>query len=712
MKNVALGCLLVLLGACSKLATPPTAKMIPHETEEFGTKRVDNYHWMRLSDEQKNSETPDAQTQDVVAYLNEENKFAGQYLDPHQKLQDSLYDEMVARIAQDDESVPYNANGYEYTTKFEAGKDYPMYYRKALAEAAEAELLLDVNALAEGQNYCGVGAISVSPDNKKLAYGTDYVSRRIYNVYFKNLETGEQIADSLIGTAGPVAWAGDNEHIYYLMKDPQTLRNDKIYRHKLGAPQSEDKLMYHEKDETFNLGLGKTSDQKYIVAGAMQTLSSEFHYIPTDDVTGEFIVFAPREADHEYEIDHMNGKFYVKTNRDGAQNYKLMTAKAGNTTPDKWKTLIPARKDAMIEGIALFNDYLVVNERVDGLLSLRVINEKDKKDYYISFPDSSYTAYIGVNREPDTDVLRYNYTSMLTPSSVIDFNMKTGESDVKKVTDVPGYNRDDYESERIWATVTDGTLVPIDVIYKKGFEKNGEAPFLLYAYGSYGNSMDPGFSSSIFSLLDRGYGYGLAHIRGGSEMGRQWYEDGKLLNKMNTFTDFNDCAQYLIDEDYTNSDNLFAKGGSAGGLLMGACINLQPELYKGVIANVPFVDVVSTMLDETIPLTTFEWDEWGDPRKEEYYNYMLSYSPYDNVEAKDYPNMLVTTGYWDSQVQYWEPAKWVAKLREHKTDDNLLLFKCDMESGHGGASGRFNRLKQTAMEFAFIISLTEPDSES
>ena len=707
-KKILMGCLAVLvMGSCDQRPKPPVAKKINYVMEEFGNTRVDPYFWMRLSDEQKNAETPDAQTQDVIDYLNAENAYAEAVLAPNKALEEQLYGELTSRLAPDDVSVPYIENGYSYTTKYVAGKNYPVYYRTAVKDGAKEELLLDVNVLGEGKKYCGVSGLEVSPDNKWLAYGTDYVSRRIYTLRFKNLETGEISADTLAGTAGRLIWAADSKHVYYVGKDYQTLRAERIYRHELGTPQEQDEMLYYEKDETFSVMLGKTTSNKYIYVRSSQTLATEIRYIEASDVKGQFKVFSPRTKNHLYSVDHINGKFYIRTNKDGALNFKLMTVDENRVASGDWKELIPARPDVLLENYELFNDYIVINERINGLLSLRVIDQKQKKDYYIEFNEPSYVARIGVNKNPSSSVLRYDYSSFLTPASVIDYDMATGEREVKKVTEVPGYDASKYELVREWAVVRDGTKVPVNIIHKKGLELDGKAPLLLYGYGSYGNSRDPSFDTSIFSLLDRGFVYASAQIRGGSDMGRQWYEDGKLLKKMNTFTDFNDCAHYLIEKGYTTSDRLFASGRSAGGLLMGACINLEPQLYKGIIAGVPFVDVVSTMRDETIPLTTFEWDEWGDPRIEVYYNYMLSYSPYDNVEAKDYPNIIVTTGFWDSQVQYWEPAKWVAKLRATKTDDNLIVLKCDMASGHGGASGRFSRLQQTAMEYAFLISLLD-----
>lgn len=707
MKKSWLSCLVILLlVSCSELPAPPKAKIVNYEMEEFGNKRIDPYFWMRLTDEQKNAEVPDAQTKDVLDYLKAENTYTTAYMKPYKALEDTLYKEMTSRLVPDDSSVPYIYNGYSYMSSYASGKDYPLCYRTSVKEGAEKELLLDMNVLAEGQPFCDVSDISVSPDNQWIAYSIDFVGRRTYTIHFKDLETGKVIADTLKGTSGQIAWATDSKHVYYVGKDEMTLRGEKVYRHELGIPQDKDDMLFYEKDETYDVSIDKTTDEKYVMIVSGQTLTTEVSYIPASDVTGQFKVFAPRTRGHLYTVDHMNGKFYVMTNKDNAMNFKLMTVADNKAGSGEWNELIPARPDVLIENFTLFNDYIVLNERINGLLALRVLDEKKKKDYYIDFNEPCYTVYTDVNRNPSSSTLRYNYSSLVTPYSVVDFDMATGERKVLKVTEVPGYDASLYTSERIWAVARDSVKVPVDLVYKKGLKRDGKAPLLIYAYGSYGICEDPAFGSSVFSLLDRGFVYAIAHIRGGTDMGRQWYEtEGKLLNKMNTFNDFNDCSKFLIAQRYTSPDRLFAQGGSAGGLLMGVCINMEPQLYKGVIANVPFVDIVTTMRDESIPLTTFEWDEWGDPRKEEYYRYMLSYSPYDNVKAQEYPNMLVTTGYWDSQVQYWEPAKWVAKLRADKVDDHVLLLKCDMSSGHGGASGRLVRYRDVAIEYAFILSL-------
>jgi len=691
--------------ACQPKSQAPIAKVIPHELNEFGNTRIDNYHWMRLSDQQKNAAHPDAQTQDVVDYLNAENDYLQSEMAHTQKLQDELFEELKGRMKQDDESVPYLSNGYFYWTKYETGKEYPYYYRRANKEDAVDELMLDVNLLAEGKTYCAVAGVSVSPDNRLMAYATDYVSRRNYTIHFMDLGTGAPAGDSIANTTGNVVWANDNKTIFYITKDPQTLRNSRLFRYRLGAEAGSAQLCYEEKDETFNIGVGKTKSKKYIVLSSSQTLTSETLILDADKPDGAFKVFTPRSHNHLYRVDHINGVFYIHSNRD-ALNFKLMRTNENTTDEKHWREVIPHRDDVLLENYTLFYDYLALNERQNGLNNLRMINFKNGAEQFVPFAEEVYTTGFNANAEPSLKTLRYSYSSLTTPNSVYEYNMETQEVKLIKETEVlGGFDKNNYETKRLWATAGDGTKIPISIVYPKGFKQDGSGKLLLYAYGSYGNSMNPSFNPNILSLLDRGFAYAIAHIRGGSEMGRFWYEDGKLLNKKNTFTDFNDCARFLIAENYTSPATLFASGGSAGGLLMGVVVNTEPELYKGVIAAVPFVDIVTTMLDASIPLTTFEWDEWGDPSQEEYYNYMLSYSPYDQVKAQNYPNMLVTTGYWDSQVQYWEPAKWVAKLRALKTDNNKLLLDCNMKVGHGGASGRFERLKSTALQYAFLLTL-------
>lgn len=681
----------------------PVADKVPHELFD---NRTDNYFWMRLSDEQKNAATPDEQTTKVLDYLNKENEYSKEILKNTEGLQKTLYSEIVGRIKKDDESVPYLDNGYYYYNKYSEGSEYPVYFRKKGSLESPAEVLLDVNKLSAGKSYCSVNNLSVSRDNKILSYGVDYISRRRYTLNFMDITSGTLLPDKIENTTGEAVWAADNKTVFYITKDKSTLRSDKVFRHKIGTPVDKDVLIYDEKDEIFSVNLSETKSRKFVLINSTQTLTTETRYLDITKPDGEFKVFEPRSLNHEYSIDHLGNEFFIRTNSDGASNFKLMKTPQGKTSKENWTEVIPHRSDILLEKFELFDNFLVVAERIKGLNNLRIINTKNTGEHYLNFGEEAYTSGISINPNPDTEVLRYNYSSLTTPNSVIDYNMVTKEKKVMKEDIIlGGFDKDNYESKRLWAKATDGTLVPVSIVYKKGFVKDGKSPLLLYAYGSYGASTDPGFRSTILSLLDRGFVYALAHIRGGSEMGRYWYEDGKLLKKKNTFTDFNDCAQFLVNEKYTNSNKLFAMGGSAGGLLMGAILNMRPELYKGVIAAVPFVDVVTTMLDETIPLTTFEWDEWGDPRKKESYDYMLSYSPYDQVKAMNYPNILVTTGLWDSQVQYWEPAKWVAKLRTMKTDKNILVMNCNMVAGHGGASGRFERYRITALEYAFILDV-------
>lgn len=684
----------------------PVAKKIPKELTIHGDTRIDNYFWIRLSDEQKNAETPDAQTKDVLDYLNAENEYLGKAMAHTKNLQDKLYDEIVGRIKKDDQSVPFNDNGYSYYTRFEEGGDYALYCRKKLEEGAKEEIMLNGPEMAKGYAYYGFGGRSVSPDNKMLAFGIDTISRRQYTLYFKNLETGELLADKLSNTGGSATWANDGKTVFYTTKDPQTLRQNKIVKHVIGTNQSEDVVVYEEKDDTFRCGVGKTKSDAYLVIGSFQTLSTEFRVLDANTPNGEWKVIQPREKNLEYTIDHFEDHFYIRTNKD-AKSFKLVKTPVDKTEKEHWVDVIPHRDDVYFQGMDLFKNYLVAQERKEGLRTIRVMKWDGTDDHYIKFNDPAYFAATTSNLDFDTDTLRYTYSSLTTPNSTYEYNMATKEQELLKQTEVldDNFSVDNYTSERLYATAADGTKVPVSLVYKKGIKKDGKNPLLLYAYGSYGNSQEPRFSSTRLSLLDRGFVYALAHIRGGQEMGRDWYENGKLLKKKNTFTDFIDVGQFLIDEKFTNSDHLYAYGGSAGGLLMGAVLNMKPQMWNGVIAAVPFVDVVSTMLDETIPLTTFEFDEWGNPKNKEYYDYMKSYSPYDNVEAKDYPNILITTGYWDSQVQYWEPAKWIAKLRELKTDDNLLIMDCNMETGHGGASGRFERYKRLALTYAFMFDL-------
>jgi oligopeptidase B len=684
------------------------AKKVPFNITEHNDTRVDNYYWMRLTDEQKEApdSTRDQQAKDVVEYLNAENAYLKTAMAHTEVLQQKLFDEMKGRIKEDDESVPVKDNGYWYYTRFEKGKDYAIQCRKKESmESGTEEVLVNGPERAEGKDYWSLGGLEVSDDNRILSWSEDVLSRRVYTIYFKEIATGAMLVDKIEGTSGGATWAADNKTVFYSKKDPLTLRDFQVWRHTLGTPQSADVMVYEEKDEEFRCGVGRTKSKKFLVIGSSQTLSSEYQILEADQPTGKFRLFQPRERNLEYTIDHYEDKFYITTNLD-ARNFRLMECPLDKTTKDHWVEVIAHREDVLLEGIEIFKDHLVVDERKAGLTQLRVIRWADRMEHYISFPDPAYYAGVGANPDFNTAILRFGYSSLTTPSSTFDYNMDTKQRELKKQQEVVGgHNPENYVSERFFATATDGAKVPVSLVYRKGTKLDGTAPLLLYAYGSYGYSMDAGFSSSRLSLLDRGFIYAIAHIRGGQEMGRQWYEDGKLLKKKNTFTDFIDCAEHLLANKYTSKEKLFAMGGSAGGLLMGAITNMRPDLWRGIVSAVPFVDVVTTMLDETIPLTTFEFDEWGNPKNKEYYDYMKSYSPYDNIEAKAYPNILVTTGYWDSQVQYWEPAKYVAKLREMKTDNNLLLFLCNMEAGHGGKSGRFEALKEVALEYAFMMDL-------
>ncbi|WP_299126172.1 S9 family peptidase [uncultured Winogradskyella sp.] len=674
---------------------PPIAKKIPHQLEKHGDVRIDNYFWMK-----------DREHPEVLDYLNKENEYCDRKMAHTKAFQKDLFVEMKARIKEDDQSVPYKYNGYWYITKFEKGKDYPIYTRKKESLDNPEELLFDCNKMAEGESFFKLAGISISPNNKLVSYGIDTTGRRNYTIHIKNLETEEIASDRVFNTTGSSSWANDNETLFYTKKDEVTLRAFQIYKHRLGD-NTEDELVFQEGDDTFGVAVYKSKSKKYIIIACYSTLTNEYHVLNADNPEGKFQIFQPRIRGLEYSISHYDNHFYILTNKDKATNFKLMKTLETNTKVENWNEVIPHRKDVLIEGINIFKDYLVISERSNGLNEIRIKRWDGTQDYYLPFDNETYTAYTGTNVEFDTEVLRYGYNAMTTPSSVIEFNMRTKTKTVLKEQEVLGgkFNKDNYTSERIWATADDGTKIPMSVVYKRGIKKDGTNPLLQYAYGSYGSTVDPYFSTIRLSLLDRGFIYVISHVRGGEYLGRQWYEDGKLLNKKNTFSDFVACSIHLIKERYTSSKHLYAMGGSAGGLLVGAIINKAPELYNGIIAAVPFVDVITTMLDDSIPLTTGEYDEWGNPNDILYYNYIKSYSPYDNVEAKDYPNMLVTTGLNDSQVQYWEPAKWVAKLRDVKTDSNQLYMKTNMDAGHGGASGRFESLKEDAEEFAFLLDL-------
>ena len=599
----------------------------------------------------------------------------------------------------------YFSNGYFYYTKYEPGKEYAINCRKKGTLDSDEEIILDQNILADGKDYFAVGGWSVSPNNEWLAYSTDYISRRIYTVHFKNLLTGETIQNAISNSSGSVAWANDNRTVFYTSKNDVTLLSEKIWRHKLGSDSKSDKMVYHEKDDTFYNGVYRSKSGDYIIIYNQSTLVSDFHILNADKPDGDFVNFSPREKEHEYSIDHYQDKFYIISNWD-AKNNRLMETSEAKTSKKNWKEVIPHRDDVHLLDMEIFKDHLVINERKDGLRGLRIIHQKTGKDEYLDFGESTYTSRISTNREFNTNVLRYSYSSMLTPSSTYDYNMDSGQLTLMKQQEVVGgYDQSNYESERLYAIARDGEKVPISIVYKKDLKKVESQNLLLYAYGSYGSTIDPYFSSVRLSLLNRGFVYAIAHVRGGQIYGRKSYDDGKMLNKKNTFYDFIDAGKYLINEGYTNKDQLFIEGGSAGGLLIGAVVNMEPDLWKGAICAVPFVDVVTTMLDATIPLTSGEWDEWGNPEEKEYYDYMLSYSPYDQIENKAYPNMLVTSGFFDSQVQYWEPLKYVAKLRDNWAGDNRLYLHMNMDAGHGGKSGRFRRYREVALEYAFVLDL-------
>jgi len=640
-------------------------------------------------------------------YLHAENAYFDNKMGHTEKLRKELFQEMKARIKEEDESVPYKENGYYYITKYKKGGQYPIYSRKKETLKAAEEIMFDVNKMAIGYDFYVLGGLSISPDNKLAAFSIDTISRRQYVLQFKNLETGEIYPDKIDNTVGSTTWANDNKTVFYTKKNPVTLRSERIFKHVLGTDPSEDIEIFYEKDDTFSVFVYKTKSKKYIVIGSGSTLTDEYQVLEASNPNGNLRMIQPRTRGLEYGISHFGDHFYILTNKDYAINFKLMRTPEDKTGVENWVDVIPHREDTLLEDVSIFKDYLVLEERNNGLNKIRVKRWDNSEDYYLPFDEETYSVGVYNNPEFDTDTIRYGYQSFTTPSSVIDFNMRDKSKEIKKEQEVLGgkFDKNNYKSERVWVIARDGKKVAVSLVYRKDTKINEKTPLLLYAYGSYGYTTPDRFSTTRLSLLDRGFVYALAHIRGGQYLGREWYEDGKLFHKKNTFTDFIDCGKFLIDKNYTSADHLYAMGGSAGGLLMGAVVNMNPELFNGVVAAVPFVDVITTMLDETIPLTTSEYDEWGNPNEKEYYDYMLSYSPYDNVEKKEYPNMLVTTGLHDSQVQYYEPAKWVAKLREYKTDDNVLFLHTNMEAGHGGASGRFEALKETAIDFAFLLNL-------
>lgn len=680
------------------IATAPLATIKAHPMTLHGDTREDDYFWL------KEKENPE-----VIKYLNAENEYADKVMAPTKKLQEQLFDEMKNRIQEKDESVPVKDGNYYYYSRYEEGGEYPIVCRKKENMSASEEILLHGNDMGKGKNYFSIGGYTISDNEQIIAFGIDEVSRRNYTLFFKNLETGEILKDQIKNTeGGAYAWSADNKSIYYMKRDQQTLLASKTYRHILGTDPKTDKMVFHEKDPQFYTGLYRSKSKKYIISVSEQNgVSSEYRLKNASDNDEEFEPFLKRKNGLEYDIEHFEDKFIIKTNLNDAQNFQLMEVNEGKTNDTKnWKTIIAHRPNVLLEGVEVFKNHLVLQERSEGLMHIRIINQVTKDDHYLNFGEPSYDASVGYNPDYNSNKLRYSYTSLTTPSSVLEYDMNTHSKSLLKEQIVLGdFDKNNYTTERVFVKSRDGVQIPVSIVYKKGFKKDGSQPLLQYAYGSYGYSIDPYFSSARLSLLNRGFAFAIAHIRGGQEMGRQWYEDGKLLKKKNTFNDFIDVSDYLIAQKWTSAQHLYANGGSAGGLLMGAIANMKPELYNGILAAVPFVDVVTTMLDETIPLTTGEWEEWGNPKNEPFYHYIKSYSPYDNVAAKDYPNMLITTGLHDSQVQYWEPAKWVAKLRAKKTNKKLLLFYCDMETGHGGASGRFKKFYEIAREYAFMLNL-------
>ncbi len=674
----------------------PIAEKRPVNLEKHGDTRVDDYFWMR-----------DRDHTEVLNYLEKENKYYHKMTTHTQDFQKSLFEEMKGRIKEDDASVPYKNNGYWYYRRFETGKDYPLYCRKRGSLESEEIVVFDNNEMAKDHAYFSQAGYAVSEDNTIAAYGVDTVSRRQYIIRFKNLITGELYPEEIKNTTGGAVWANDNKTVYYSRKDEETLRSNQIYKHILGTDPSSDELVFQEDDETFYTYVYKSKSKKYIIIGSDSTLTSEFRFAPAALGASDFRIFQKRTRGLEYTVSHYGNSFFIQTNKDKAYNFKLMKTPESKTTMDNWEDVIPHRNDVLLEDVEIFRDFLVVSERNNGLNQINIKSWDNCVDYYLPFDNETYDAYPTTNIDFNTCVLRYSYNALNTPSSVIDFNMETREKTILKEQEILGgfFDKSNYLMERTWATAQDGVQVPVSIVYHKDTKKDGRAPLLQYAYGSYGSTTDPSFSSIRLSLLDRGFIYAIAHVRGGEYLGRQWYEEGKLLKKKNTFTDFIDVSKHLINQNYTSAQHLYAYGGSAGGLLMGVIINTAPELYNGVIAAVPFVDVVTTMLDDTIPLTTGEYDEWGNPNEKEYYDYMKSYSPYDNAFAKAYPHVLVTTGYHDSQVQYWEPAKWVAKLRDTNTGEKNIFFHINMDAGHGGASGRFEALKEVAEEYAFLLDL-------
>ena len=692
--------MIILLQSCDMKKNEiiePRAEKINKIMTMHNHERIDEFYWLNERGNPK-----------VIDYLNSENDYRNSYMEYYKGLENELFEEIKSRIKEDDSSVPYLDNGYYYYTRFEKGKQYPIYCRKKDDLKNHEEILIDVNKMSQGHEYFRIGGIDISPNNKIMAYSVDTISRRLYTVHFKNLETGEKNTHTISNTSGGVSWANDNMTLFYNQKNTKTLRTEKVMRHSFNQNQKDEEV-YFEKDDEFNLYSYKSKSGKYIIIVSGKTISDEIRFLNANEPNGDFKIFQKRVDGLEYSIDHLNDKWYVRTNINDSKNFKLMVCDEDKTSSDNWKEFIKHRKNVLLEGVEIFNDFFVITERENGQRRFNVISNKDGESHYIDFEEEVFSAYSSVNSEINSKTFRYGYSSMTTPNSTIEYNLIKKTKTVLKEAEILGgtFDKNNYESMLVWADARDGKKVPISLVFRKDTYKKGKNPLLLYGYGSYGSTNSAGFSSVRLSLLDRGFVYAIAHIRGSQYLGREWYEDGKMFNKKNTFWDFIDSAKYLGNNSYVDRDQIFAMGGSAGGLLMGAIANMEPEVFKGIVAAVPFVDVVTTMLDETIPLTTFEFDEWGDPKDEDSYYYMLSYSPYDQVEEKDYPAIFITTGYHDSQVQYFEPAKWIARLRDKRTNKEPLLMYCNMDAGHGGASGRFEAYKETAMEYAFLISLTK-----
>lgn len=675
----------------------PKAARIPHAMTLHGDTRIDNYYWLR----------DDTRSQpEVLDYLQQENSYGHRVMASQQALQDRILKEIIDRIPQREVSAPYIKNGYRYRQIYEPGCEYAIYQRQSAfsEEWDEWETLLDANKRAAHSEFYSMGGMAITPDNTIMALAEDFLSRRQYGIRFRNLETGNWYPELLDNVEPSFVWANDSWTFYYVRKHPVTLLPYQVWRHAIGTPASQDKLIYEEKDDTYYVSLHKTTSKHYVVIHLASATTSEVRLLDAEMADAEPFVFLPRRKDHEYSLDHYQHRFYLRSNRHG-KNFGLYRTRMRDE--QQWEELIPPRENIMLEGFTLFTDWLVVEERQRGLTSLRQINRKTREVIGIAFDDPAYVTWIAYNPEPETARLRYGYSSMTTPDTLFELDMDTGERRVLKQTEVPGFDAANYRSEHLWIVARDGVEVPVSLVYHRKHYRKGHNPLLVYDYGSYGASIDADFSFSRLSLLDRGFVYAIVHVRGGGELGQQWYEDGKFLKKKNTFNDYLDACDALLKLGYGSPSLCYAMGGSAGGMLMGVAINQRPELFHGVIAQVPFVDVVTTMLDESIPLTTGEFEEWGNPQDPQYYEYMKSYSPYDNVTAQAYPHLLVTTGLHDSQVQYWEPAKWVAKLRELKTDDHLLLLCTDMDSGHGGKSGRFKSYEGVAMEYAFLVALAQ-----